>query len=158
MICEVLGIPAGDRIHFRQWTSNAVTTEPGRAGGYQEPLLIPRDYLRTLIAARRRCPGDDLVSALIAAGEQNRLSETELLSMVFLLLLAGHEGTVGRSCSVMEPGAPARIMGPNRCGRRRPAGSMTVATWSWRRAQVDFLWQLTEDDPAEVFTRSIGNW
>ena len=95
VICDVLGIAPEDRIHFRQWTSNAVAAGPGRAGGRPASSPVPGSYLRTLVAARRRCPGDDLLSTLIAAGERNRLSQTELLSMVFLLLLAGHEGTVG---------------------------------------------------------------
>ena len=52
-------------------------------------------FFQRLIALRKREPGDDLVSALVqaeAAGD--RLSEDELLSMIFLLLLAGHETTV----------------------------------------------------------------
>ena len=44
---------------------------------------------------RRRDPQDDLISALIKAEEAgDRLSEDELLAMVFLLLIAGHETTV----------------------------------------------------------------
>lgn len=47
------------------------------------------------IDARRRDPGDDLLSALVAAEESgDRLSPDELVAMVFLLLVAGHETTV----------------------------------------------------------------
>jgi cytochrome P450 PksS len=52
-------------------------------------------YLRRFIEKRRRDPREDLVSALIQAEEAgDKLSEDELLAMVFLLLIAGHETTV----------------------------------------------------------------
>jgi cytochrome P450 len=47
-----------------------------------------------LIAARRRQPGDDLVSAPVDACDQDgRLSEAELVSTAFLLLFAGYQTT-----------------------------------------------------------------
>lgn len=52
-------------------------------------------YLRQFFKTRRRDPQDDLASALILAEEAgDKLSEDELLAMVFLLLIAGHETTV----------------------------------------------------------------
>jgi cytochrome P450 PksS len=52
-------------------------------------------YLRRLVRTRRTEPRDDLVSALVAAEEAgDSLSEDELLAMIFLLLVAGHETTV----------------------------------------------------------------
>jgi len=52
-------------------------------------------YLRGLLKVRRAVPQDDLISALIHAEETgDRLSEDELLAMVFLLLVAGNETTV----------------------------------------------------------------
>ena len=58
------------------------------------PGTQPRSYLRALVAERRdHRGGDDLISLLISGAGQGRVSETELLSMIFLLLLAGHEGT-----------------------------------------------------------------
>jgi unspecific monooxygenase len=53
------------------------------------------EFLRELIAVRRKEPGDDLVSGLIAAyDEGDRLSEQEMISTCVLLLNAGHEATV----------------------------------------------------------------
>ncbi|MET9295292.1 cytochrome P450 [Streptomyces sp. NPDC003077] len=47
-----------------------------------------------LVAARRAAPGPDLLTALIAArDEEDRLSEDELVSLAFLILLAGSENT-----------------------------------------------------------------
>ena len=52
-------------------------------------------YIRSLLDAKRRTPADDLLSALVATRDgEDRLSEDELTSMVFLLLIAGHETTV----------------------------------------------------------------
>jgi cytochrome P450 PksS len=52
-------------------------------------------YIRRLVAKRRSNPQDDLVSALVSAEEAgDRLDEDELVAMIFLLLVAGHETTV----------------------------------------------------------------
>ncbi|MFP6581073.1 MAG: cytochrome P450 [Candidatus Hydrogenedentota bacterium] len=53
------------------------------------------EFIRGLIAKKRRNPGDDILSGLIKAEENGeRLSEDELVSMVFLLVIAGYETTV----------------------------------------------------------------
>src|SRR6185369_2151473 len=52
-------------------------------------------YLDKLIALKRRKPDDALITALVAAEQSgDRLTPDELVGMVFLLLLAGHETTV----------------------------------------------------------------
>jgi cytochrome P450 len=52
-------------------------------------------YIRKLVKTRRANPRDDLMSALVQAEEAGeQLSEDELLAMIFLLLVAGHETTV----------------------------------------------------------------
>lgn len=52
-------------------------------------------FFRNLIALKRKDPQDDLITVLVEAEEQgDRLSEDELIAMLFLLLLAGHETTV----------------------------------------------------------------
>ncbi len=57
-------------------------------------------YLRGLIAARRANPGPDLITALIAAhDEDDRLSEQEIVSTCVLLLNAGHEATVNATAN-----------------------------------------------------------
>lgn len=51
-------------------------------------------YIRDLIAERRRHPGDDLLSALIAAEEEgDRLTENELANLLFTIMAAGNETT-----------------------------------------------------------------
>ncbi len=94
VICELLGVPGEDRGDFREW-SNAIVS--GTVAG--DRLLPAAEsmvaYLRGLIEQKRAEPTDDLLSALIAARDgSDRLTGGELSSMVFLLLVAGHETTV----------------------------------------------------------------
>ena len=53
-----------------------------------------RDYVLDVVGERARCPGPDLLSALIAAEEAGeRLTPDELFGMVQVLLIAGQETT-----------------------------------------------------------------
>jgi cytochrome P450 len=98
VIAELLGVPAEDRNNFREWSDAAVSGNASQE--YLEEILIPHmqaftDYLRALFEEKHANPKDDLVSALVQAEEAgDKLSEDELLGMVFLLLVAGHETTV----------------------------------------------------------------
>lgn len=96
VIMELLGLPVEDRDRFRAW-SEASTSGTGIADPDESQLaavVALTDYLKQMIAARRREPKDDLLSALVQAEEAgDKLNETELLAMIFLLLIAGHETT-----------------------------------------------------------------
>ena len=96
IITEILGVPTRDRHSFHKW-SNAVVSlsSPNPTLRVLPSVWRFIRYLRSFFKIRRRDPQDDLVSALINAEESgDRLSEDELLAMVFLLLIAGHETTV----------------------------------------------------------------
>jgi cytochrome P450 len=97
VISEMLGIPLADRDNFREWSQAAVSFTPAdRANPAVTAKLIEFiGYLRRLVAEKRSNPGDDLLSGLVLAeAEGDKLSENELLSMIFLLIVAGHETTV----------------------------------------------------------------
>ncbi len=96
VIAELLGVPPEDQEQFRDWTT--VIVNPPADGNF-EPLrkasMQFAQYFQTLLARRRAEPRDDLLTALVSVEEQgDRLSPNELLSMLFLLLVAGHETTV----------------------------------------------------------------
>jgi cytochrome P450 PksS len=96
IICELLGVPLEDRPAFRRWSARAVAVASAMDIAQALPGIwqVVR-YLRQLCARRRSDPQDDLLSALVQAEQDgDRLSEDELIGMVFLLLLAGHETTV----------------------------------------------------------------
>ncbi|MFE2377426.1 cytochrome P450 [Streptomyces sp. NPDC059398] len=94
VICELFGVPDLDRASFRVWSNELI----GPSGGDQESAAVRAmsGYLVSLIEAKRERPGDDLLSALIRARDEDggQLSAQELVGMAFLLLVAGHETTV----------------------------------------------------------------
>jgi cytochrome P450 len=96
VICRLLGVPDADHHLFREWTAPLVVG--GNMAGveaYSAAASALVAYVRELLAEKRRRPADDLLSALVAVRDGgDRLSEDELTSMVYLLLLAGHETTV----------------------------------------------------------------
>jgi cytochrome P450 len=92
VICELLGVPAADRNDFRRWT-NASLLPYGRAEQLDGARAL-REYFAALIEARRDRPTDDLISALVTASAEDRLSEDELLANAVLMFVAGHETSV----------------------------------------------------------------
>jgi cytochrome P450 len=97
VIAEMLGIPPADRDRFREWSAAAVSFTPADPANPEitAKLIAFIEYLRGLVAEKRANPADDLLSGLVLAeAEGDKLSENELLSMMFLLIVAGHETTV----------------------------------------------------------------
>lgn len=97
VISEMLGIPLADQKPFRSWTQTLLTAV---GNPEQEVAALPTQeafvqYIRTLLAEKRAHPDISLTSNLVQAEEQgDRLSEIELISMIWLLIVAGHETTV----------------------------------------------------------------
>jgi cytochrome P450 PksS len=80
------------------------------------PAWLMLRYLRKLAEARRAAPRDDLVSALTQAEDGGqRLSADELLAMIVLLLVAGHETTV----NLIGNGTLALLQHPDQLARLR---------------------------------------
>ena len=115
VICELLGVPLDDRDDFRAW-SNAIVA--GVQSGEQlfTAASAMVEYIGALIERKRAEPGDDLLSGLIAVQDGgDRLTEGELSSMVFLLLVAGHETTV----NLIGNGVHALLTHPDQLARLR---------------------------------------
>jgi cytochrome P450 PksS len=98
VISEMLGVPVDERAKFRRFMLHLLDGPPPSfwrlITGLRSNLRMIR-YLDGLINLRRREPDDGLITALVAAEQSgDRLSQDELVGMVFLLLLAGHETTV----------------------------------------------------------------
>ncbi|HVN40137.1 MAG TPA: cytochrome P450 [Myxococcota bacterium] len=127
VICEMLGIPSVDHEQVHGWTAalSLATAYPTPAARVAADAAMTEmnDYTLRMIAERRARPGEDLLSALIAAEESgDRLSPKELVAMVVQLLYAGHETTRnlignGLFCLLTHPdelsrlrAEPARIM------------------------------------------------
>jgi cytochrome P450 len=120
VICELLGIPDGDREEFKTWSqvilsSTATFDEYRAAGGAMY------GYFTKLLADKRAAPADDLLSALITARDSgDSLDEPELLAMIFLLLVAGHETTV----NLIATGTLALLTHPSEFSRLRSDPSL----------------------------------
>ena len=117
IIADLLGVPATDRDRFHRWSSRVVSVTSGRDFvAALPPVFLFMRYLRRLFAQRRVAPRDDLITGLVQAEEAgDRLSSDELLSMVFLLLIAGHETTV----NLIADGVLALLEAPDQLERAR---------------------------------------
>lgn len=122
VICELLGVPAGDRERFNEWSYDVARTldvfatpDPEILTRGNEAVRGLTQYFRELVAARRRAPRDDLLSALVAAEEEgDKLSEDELLATCVMIFFAGHETTVnlignGMLALLRHPGQLERL-------------------------------------------------
>jgi len=122
IITEILGVPTSDRNKFHRWSKAIVSlTSPNAALRVIPSVWMFVRYLRRFFERRRRDPQDDLASALIqaeAAGD--KLTPDELLAMVFLLLIAGHETTV----NLIGNGMLALLEHPDGMNRLRQNPSM----------------------------------
>ena len=89
---ELIGVPEQHRESFRQWTEAFIeVTGPEDIAGRVENIY---GLFGTLLEERRRRPGDDLMSALLAAEvDGTRLTDEELVGFCFLLLIAGNDTT-----------------------------------------------------------------
>lgn len=94
VIAELLGVPGLDRASFHAWSNETLAPTSPEAEKEAYEHVMP--YLAGLIAAKRESPGEDLLSALVHTVDEggDRLTEDELISLAFLLLVAGHETTV----------------------------------------------------------------
>jgi cytochrome P450 len=93
VIGELLGIPPADRQRLHAWFQGLLTGwtghPPAEAVEASDKIVA---YLGELVDAKRRSPGDDLVSVLVAASD-DALTGQELLSSLFQLVVAGHDTT-----------------------------------------------------------------
>jgi cytochrome P450 len=96
----LMGLPASDQALLHRWADqllgfqgiNKPSLELLLAA--QRAIVEIREYLRELLAARRKDPGTDLLSAFVMSErEPQGLSETEIINTCQTLLVAGHETT-----------------------------------------------------------------
>ncbi|MET8576777.1 cytochrome P450 [Streptomyces sp. NPDC005012] len=113
VVCELLGFPPEDRDLYRQW-STAIVTQEGDHAAFRRAVQEMGSYVLAL--ADRRMRHDDrpadLLTDLLEAREGGELTDDEIVGMVALLLIGGHETTVnllGTSCLALlrDPGQAA---------------------------------------------------
>ncbi|WP_189134120.1 cytochrome P450 family protein [Wenjunlia tyrosinilytica] len=95
VICDLLGVPQEARRDFRAWTDAMLLPDPTRPERAKEAVGSMVRFYVELIRRKREQPGDDLLSAMIAARDEgDRLTEDELTSLAFLIHFAGYENVV----------------------------------------------------------------
>ncbi|MFJ9890723.1 cytochrome P450 [Streptomyces sp. NPDC091287] len=123
LICEMIGVPDDDQAAFGAW-SNALTVavQPEQL---QETAQKMAQYLAGLIEHKRAHPADDLITGLIQARDDDHsLSENELVSMVFQLLVAGYETTT----HLLGNGILALLRHPDQLAALRADRSLLAGT------------------------------
>jgi cytochrome P450 len=104
IISELLGVPADDHQRFAGWSARLAhslqpqfgAADPAETAAAQQARTEFAAYFRELIAERRSRPDAHLLSELVRAEDEGeRLTEDELVATCVLLLVAGHETTVG---------------------------------------------------------------
>src|SRR5205807_712107 len=122
MIGRILGVPAQDNQKFHRWSKTLISAGTNR----NLLVLIPSimsfmGYLKKLIKERHAHPKDDLVTALVQAKDgSDQLSEDEILAMIVLLLVAGHETTV----NLIGSGTLALLEHPDQLAKLRSEPSL----------------------------------
>jgi cytochrome P450 len=93
VICELLGVPYADHDFFQQHSAallNRTTAQQDRV----QAVDALQGYLDQLVTAKEADPGDDLIGRQIRKQrESGEVRHDDLVSLGFLLLIAGHETT-----------------------------------------------------------------
>ncbi|MGW4489389.1 cytochrome P450 family protein [Amycolatopsis sp. NPDC004368] len=110
VICELVGVPQEEHhVLHDAWAAQAAGSIIG-VEKYAEASDRVIAFVRDLISTKRRRLGDDLLSELISVRDaQGGLTQNELTSMTYLLILAGHETTA----SLIGNGARALLLNPD---------------------------------------------
>ncbi|GCE15789.1 cytochrome P450 family protein [Tengunoibacter tsumagoiensis] len=171
IILEMLGVPKEDSPLLHTWTKTLANAlgDPVASQKAFEQLQLFYVYLLELIERKRKQPADDLVSHLIQAeSEGQRLSERELVAMVFLLIVAGHD-TTG---NLIGNGILALLTHPEQMQLLKQDPTLiktaieeflryyspfTLATLRWAREDVEYKEHLIHRGDSIVISLSSAN-
>ncbi len=160
VICHLLGVPPADGPRLLAWSHAIVKmyelqTDEAQQHAAEQAAGDFIDYVRSVIAARRRAPAGDLITELIQVADQgDKLTEDEIVCTVIVLLNAGHEATV----NTLGNGMRALLSHPDQWRRVREGEvEPTVAVEEMIRwdgpLQMFERWVL--DDGVEIAGRTL---
>jgi cytochrome P450 PksS len=122
VMAELFAIPAEDRERFQAWSNPMATFFGATVGDVQAAALAANEatremaqYLTHVIEARRRAPGQDVLSLILHAQEEGRMSADELVATAMLILVAGHVTTIDQ----LSNGVNDLLMHPDQLQRLR---------------------------------------
>jgi cytochrome P450 len=95
VMCELLGVPSADRADFHAAATRLISTDKGDMDGVAEAGLSIYMAISDLVNAKRREPGADLLTPLVAIRDADpaSLSEEELVVLGMTMLVAGYSTT-----------------------------------------------------------------
>ncbi|MFE2067198.1 cytochrome P450 [Streptomyces sp. NPDC059467] len=143
VVCELFGIPSEDLPQVKTWFHRfgRLTEDIDKS---EEAIEQYEEYLARLVRRRRADPGDDLISALVATQAQDdRLTDSELLSTCFVLITAGDETTT----HLIGNGMLALLRHPDQLARLRADPALI-------RAAVEELARY--DTPTQAIVRVVA--
>jgi cytochrome P450 len=120
VISEMLGVPDSDRAELRRLADVVMHRADGTSDMPPEGMdaaLMLAGYFSEMVAARRTNPKDDLTTALISAEiDGDKLAEDEIVSFLFLMVVAGNETTTKLISNAwywawLNPGERAKPLG-----------------------------------------------
>ena len=129
VICELLGVPVEDQAQFKPWSSTVSRiidpdVTPAMVNDAIPSIMGFVQYFGGLIEERRGDPRDDLLSSLIAAeAEGDSLGQQELMAMIILLFIAGHETTT----NLVGNGTLALLRNPDQLEALRADPALAVS-------------------------------
>src|SRR5690606_16434687 len=91
VICELLGVPRADRADLGRWIRTLLAPGQGPEAVAASDAVV--GYLCALLELKRAEPGEDLVTDLVVAARDGALTQQEMLSTIFQLIVAGHDTT-----------------------------------------------------------------
>ncbi|QUQ68648.1 cytochrome P450 family protein [Kutzneria sp. CA-103260] len=162
VICDLLGVPESDREELHRWALVIDSSDDTEGDNVRAATDALDGLVAALVERKRREPGPDLVSDLIAQQERGELTADEVTSTAFLILIGGHETTVG----LIGSAALALLTHPEHADRARtdPAvleevveetlrlhSPLQNATWRFPTEQVEIGGQrINPGDPVLV--------
>lgn len=90
-IADLLGVPQDDRHRLLDWADRITGADEGHNPDHAMTELVT--YAYGLAAQRQECPVDDIITKLVEANTDGRLSPQEFGTFVVLLVVAGSETT-----------------------------------------------------------------
>lgn len=127
IICQMLGIPLEDQHLFTNWSAALLaglelSADPADAARAETATANLYDYLTGIAEERRRNPGEDLISTLIEAADEEKIRAEEVIWGAITLLVAGHETTT----HLLGNGMLALIRNPDQLRLLRERPELTV--------------------------------
>lgn len=112
VICELLGVPYGDRADFQQLSNSRFDFVEGAET--LDAVAQSLEYMRELVAAQRKSPGDGLLG-MIVREHGDSVTDEELAGLADGLLVGGHETTA----SMLALGALLLLRSPEHAALAR---------------------------------------